>query len=164
MTYDEKAFWARTSKRGHGGCWLWTGSVGSDGYGALKINGRSYRAHRLAVAFAQGSYPKQAVLHLCGERLCCNPKHLREGTATENVAHMRAHGTLATGDRNGSRAHPECLVRGEEVITSKLTSRQVAAIRRAYSRGTTMPELARRYGVHKSTISRAVNGVQWGHV
>jgi hypothetical protein len=30
------------------GCWLWLGGKDRDGYGLLEVNGKGFRAHRLA--------------------------------------------------------------------------------------------------------------------
>jgi len=145
------------------GCWLWTGALDDGGYGLFSVGGKTQRAHRVAYELRFGK-PRQHVRHKCGQRRCVNPAHLVEGTRQENVADMRRHGTLATGDRNGSRTRPDCLARGERSGSAKLTTAQVKRIRKSYTAGATVRELAKGYGVSKSTISRIVNRVNWGHV
>jgi hypothetical protein len=39
-------FWAKVAKGD--GCWLWTASLGSSGYGQFMLNGRPRLAHRLS--------------------------------------------------------------------------------------------------------------------
>ena len=56
--------------------------------------------------------------------------------------------------RNGGR------VRGEQHPFAKLSDEQVREIRRALVRGERARDLARAYGVHKSTISRIKHGVR----
>jgi len=62
------------------GCYCWTGAVRSEaegGYGIIKAFGRCVHVHRLAYARENGGLPEGFdVHHLCGTRLCCNPKHL----------------------------------------------------------------------------------------
>ena len=56
--------------------------------------------------------------------------------------------------RNGGR------VRGEQHPFAKLSDEQVREIRRALVRGERGQDLARAYGVHRSTISRIKHGVR----
>jgi hypothetical protein len=59
------------------GCWIWTGSRTSRGYGNIDARGKSYRAHRLAFKFWVGKIPQgHWVLRRCNNPLCCNPAHL----------------------------------------------------------------------------------------
>lgn len=45
-----------------------------------------YRAHRVAYILTKGDIPDGLlILHSCGNRRCCNPAHLRQGTQSENV-------------------------------------------------------------------------------
>lgn len=54
---------------------------------------------------------------------------------------------------------------GSDIGTSKLTLESVIAIRDEYARGvTSQRELARRYNVATSSISRVIRGETWGHV
>jgi hypothetical protein len=72
---------------------------------------------------------------------------------------------LKRGDENGSRLHPEKLSRGEEVNTAKLTEADVMAIREEWiPHVVSQKRLAKRYGVHLSTIQRALYGQTWKHL
>ena len=144
-------------------CWIWQAGLDADGYGVFSVGGRSRRAHRVSYHLAHGEPPAGRVLHACGERRCVNPRHLRVGSASENVEDMRIHGTLATGDRNGARKHPEKILRGTAVASSRLCPASVKAIRRR-AQNEPYGALAREYGVSTSTISRVVNGQQWRDV
>ncbi len=148
-----------------GDCWRWTGAFDRNGYGTFSVGGKTVRAHRFAFEAHHGRAPSRNVLHKCGHRWCVNPHHLRDGTRVENVQDMRRHGTLATGNRNGARRHPERIARGDAAGAAKLSEAQVRKIRRQYSRGeASLGEIAREHKVHKSTISRAISGQQWRHV
>ena len=72
--------------------WLWQGKgrLGSLGYGALKLplalgfGRKNESAHRLAFFLTRGHWPENA-RHTCDIPLCCNPEHIIEGTAYDNM-------------------------------------------------------------------------------
>lgn len=78
-------FWRRVDKTQT--CWLWTGSLDSNGYGHLHWAGRAMRAHRQSWVLAGLQLPEDgAVLdHICRVRTCVRPDHLRILTNAENV-------------------------------------------------------------------------------
>ena len=84
-------FLAREKRHCENGCIEWPVSEG--GYAALQVRGHgAFYVHRVALFIKQGYLTKGRVTrHLCGNKLCCNPDHLLEGTQAENVAdHRRA--------------------------------------------------------------------------
>lgn len=77
-------FWAH-KRRNRSGCWLWTGTVNTGGYGQVYWQGRTHTAHRIAYELATGTtLGKLTVDHLCRTRLCINPEHLEAVTQAEN--------------------------------------------------------------------------------
>lgn len=86
-------FWERVDKT-EAGCWLWTGPLRPDGYGAIGAGGRggrTLRTHRLAYELVVGPIPDGLTLdHVCQVRACCNPAHLEPVTAEDNVRRATA--------------------------------------------------------------------------
>lgn len=88
------------------GCWLWTGAVGSSGYGHISVPDgppKSVSTHRTAWEHHNGPIPDGLVIdHLCGVLRCCNPEHLEPVTNAENQRRRAAkrdtcaHGHLYT--------------------------------------------------------------------
>lgn len=76
-------------KRDGVSCWNWTGNLDKDGYGIFnkRDNGITTRfpAHRVAYYICKGKIDDGLVIrHMCDNKLCCNPNHLRVGTNKEN--------------------------------------------------------------------------------
>ncbi|MEN5115875.1 HNH endonuclease signature motif containing protein [Luteimonas sp. TWI662] len=69
------------------GCWLWTRSVGSNGYGRDSTGKHSYvEAHRSSFIAFKGQIPDGlCVCHRCDTPSCVNPDHLFLGTRSENL-------------------------------------------------------------------------------
>lgn len=70
------------------GCWVWTDSLNSAGYGRIYFQpkGKPVLAHRLAYELFVGPVLDCLVLdHICRVRACVNPQHLEPVTFTENV-------------------------------------------------------------------------------
>lgn len=86
MTPEER-FWGRVDRSaGEGKCWLWTGYRNRQGYGRAGLRGMVTGAHRIAWQIANGPIPEGLfVLHSCDVPACCNPAHLRTGTAGHNA-------------------------------------------------------------------------------
>ena len=70
------------------GCWLWLGytSKTSNGYGRFYWRRKQVRAHRFAyLAFIGEISPGLVVDHVCRNRICVNPDHLRLVTPRQNT-------------------------------------------------------------------------------
>jgi HNH endonuclease len=146
-------FWEKVGKQP--GCWIWTGKRNRQGYGRAYSGGEfgyEIAAHRLAWELTNGPIPPGlCVLHRCDNPSCVNPDHLWLGSQADNVRDMidkgRRGDSSLIGVRNGR---------------AKLTPEAAGQIRSLHARGlATYTDLARVYGVGKSTICRVVLERAW---
>ena len=134
------------------GCWHWTGSLTSLGYGQMRFRGRLTMAHRIAWLLGHDEIPPgMCVCHKCDNRRCVNPEHLWLGTMLDNQHDMSAKG----------RCNPR---RGENHPHRKLTVDQVRGMRQLRSEGATFAQLGIRYGISAVNAQNVVNRKTWHHV
>lgn len=153
-------FWRKVERAA--GCWNWMGHKSPDGYGVICGMGET-RAHRLSLRLHGVTIPPGLiVMHLCDNRACVNPEHLRIGTHAENIQDRDAKGRTATGDRNGSRRYPR---KGSKNPTAKLTEADVVEIRRLRAEtDESLSSIGKRYGVTNQVISSIEHRRSWRHV
>ena len=75
------------------------GSVNDKGYLCIKIDGKSYKAHKLAIMYVTGEYPKE-VDHRNGVRSDNSYKNLRTATSEQNSYNRKIRSDSVTGCRN----------------------------------------------------------------
>lgn len=82
-------FFRFAGKKSYEECWNWRGYVGPGGYGEIQKGpkgGGHLMAHRAAWEIFHGPIPEGLVIdHLCRNRRCVNPVHLRTCTMKENI-------------------------------------------------------------------------------
>lgn len=99
-------FWQKVEKTAY--CWMWTGAVGSNGYGHLVTEPHHFVvAHRFAYASLVGPVPEGLDLdHLCRNRLCVNPAHLEPVTRRMNLLRGLGRPAQNTQKTTCPRGHP----------------------------------------------------------
>jgi len=117
-------FWRYVDKNGPipehrpelGPCWIWMGSIGTEGYGWFHFQMKRMRAHLLSYKLLKGQIPEGLMLdHLCRVRHCVNPGHADQVTNRENI--LRG---IAPPAMNARKTHCK---RGHSLSGENLTSR-----------------------------------------
>lgn len=120
----------------------------------IKTNGklRGFKVHRLvAQTFIPNPDNKPCVNHIDNDKTNNKLENLEWVTYLENTAHAI---------RQGRMKYPKGRKR-ELGNNSKLFEHQVSEIRVLKSQGDTNVAIAKRYGVHHSTVARIVTNKTW---
>ena len=159
----QRRFWSGVKVGKSDECWPWLRSIAS-GYGQVNIRHGQIRYHKRAHCIAWISENKTiipaglGILHSCiGNKLCCNPAHLRLGTDLENVKDMDEQGRRVNGPPSGlcCENHP----------MAKFTNAQVLEIvRLKFECGLLQREIARRFSISEQQVSAIVLGKAWGQL
>ncbi len=89
-------------------CWMWTRCKGPNGYGQFYYKGSTYGAHRASLIANGVSIPKgMCVDHVCRNRMCVNPRHLRVVTYQQNaVENSQSISAFHAAKTHCLRGHP----------------------------------------------------------
>lgn len=130
-------------------CLVWPFSRTACGYARIFYHGLNTRASRVVCELVHGAPPTECyeAAHSCGNGHlgCVNPKHLSWKTSAENKADQIMHGTRQALGSHWNAKLSEGDVR--EIIESRSCTPQA--------------ELAERFGVAVSTVSRIQTGKRW---
>lgn len=127
--------WSRVDVRRADECWPWRLSTGSHGYGQTWDGTTVTLAHRAAYALTRYLHPSMTVDHICRNRVCCNPSHLRLMPNVENASSngnaiktqcKRGHPFDAVNTMTDHRGHRRCRA-CEAVHRANLNARRAVA-------------------------------------
>ncbi len=123
-------------------------SFDKEGYARIQYKGVDTRVHRVTYTLFKGIIPKDKIAcHQCANPFCCNPEHIRLGTAQDNANDREADGNTCRGERNARAVLTEIQV--EDILLSE---------------DKTISDLAQKYKVSWTTIKRIRIGKTWSHV
>ena len=89
MTNFTTRFWSHVDKTET--CWNWAGATtGRNGYGKITSGGKQQVAHRVSYEMLTGETIPDGMFvdHICSNRLCVRPDHLRIVTRKQNSEHL----------------------------------------------------------------------------
>lgn len=170
----EERFWRYVQRSNDDACWPWTGHRDKNGYGTFRISRtiNPVRAHRYAFILQHGPIAQTLlVLHTCHNPSCVNPRHLKVGDQTENMADRRAAGHHYRSD--SAKEHMRQLMTGR-VFTeewrrkishalSTLHDGEVWLIRRLLAHNVSQYTIAPMFRVHQATVSNIKRGKSYTH-
>lgn len=147
----EEKFWEKIEIKGPDDCWTWKNGKTSKGYGTTWYEGKTWIASRLAWVLTNGCISNDLyILHKCDNPPCCNPNHLYEGTAANNMIDMKNKHRSTAGERHGR---------------AKLTNKDVVEIRNLYvKRKVTLDDSAKKFGIGITQVRRILKYERWGHI
>jgi hypothetical protein len=131
------------------GCWLWTASEHSAGYGQFNLQSKKgpIPAHRASFFLFKGPIENVYILHICDVKLCVNPDHLYSGTQQQNIQDAVERGLMD--------------IKGEAHHAAVLTEPDIIKIRASDKSN---KELGEIYGVTYQHIWQIRNMKRWTHV
>ncbi len=134
-----KRFWGKVEKTEK--CWLWKGCIGTSGYGTIRIEGKTYTAHRFSFILANSFIPSSAmdIMHLCDNKVCVNPDHLKLGTRLENILDFISKGGVY--GKSGEKNH-----------NCKITDLQYKEIKKRLFLGEMITKLEKEFGITRQSI------------
>ena len=147
-----EVLWSKVDVKSKNECWPWKGSI-ENGYGRTWINDKGYYAHRVIFNLANPNMielkaptNKKAtgfLMHLCDNRICCNPNHLQVATLRENNLDMHQKGRVK--QKGGGDHH-----------RSVFTNQQIEEIMNLRQSGLTMSMIAEKMNANRSTVKSLI--------
>jgi hypothetical protein len=116
-------------------------SRSDSGYERVSVDGRTPRLHRLVLFAFRGPPPssRHHGAHLDGDKGNNHLSNLDWKTPEENEADKKRHGTAPRGRTR-----------------KNLSPQKIGKVRASFVKGESVSRIARRYGLHRKTVSRCV--------
>jgi len=157
MTTDQMLEYLRSRSIDTGDCWIWTGWTRPDGLPMASLEGRRGVVIRRWIWETQHQQPAGGwqVIASCGNVRCVNPDHVKRASGAEKARIFWSHTPTRTAV--STRLKKSAAARKN----SRLTASDVAEIRLRHADGESLTELARRYSVARTTITKIVRYRSW---
>jgi hypothetical protein len=149
---QKKKFWKKVDvSDDNNKCWEWMGSQ-IKGYGQKSCSYKSYAAHRIAYYLHYNEWPNgMMVLHICNNKLCCNPHHLKLGTSYENIQDAKKDGLIIP-------------LLGENHPSTYITNKQCLEIVDKIKNGVSCAKIVKEYNIKNSVVYHIKHGYSWKHL
>lgn len=95
-----------TPHRHENDCWIWNGPRNNYGYGSFSLNSKAHIASRWIYEYLYGPVGSLVVDHVCNNRPCVNPYHLRAITNRANILRGDCRGGKNIRKTHCLRGHP----------------------------------------------------------
>lgn len=130
-------------------CIFWPFYTMKNGYGQVGLHSGMELAHRQVCFMVHGQPPadKPQAAHYCGNRSCCNPRHIRWASQSENEKDKHLHGTYDTRRASAS-----------------LSEDDVRAIREVYAKTGNAAAAGRSVGTSGGVAIAVIKGRTYRHV
>lgn len=151
LPHQVRRFWSKVERSGD--CWLYNGTIRSDGYGYFQwvIGGERFSdlAHRVAWWIRTGKPVPSGfeTRHGCRSKNCV--RHLKIGTSKQNKADMLRDGTRCRGITHGM---------------VKLSEQDVKDLFAYKAQGVKQKDIALFFGVKEGPVSYILSGKRWSHL
>jgi hypothetical protein len=147
-------FWSKVDRRGENECWNWTARLTSFGYGRIGTGGRygdMMHAHRASYLIHYGPIPDGlVVMHICDNRRCVNPAHLKLGTQADNLRDMYDKHRNAPNPSMPGNLHPQAI--SVDVVQEALRLRKY---------GLTQEQVAEKLNISKGSVYNIDKKKHW---
>ena len=143
-----KRFWRRWKEFPFHECWEWVGARDKRGYGNFSASRKRWViAPRYSWFLTHGTIPDGlCVLHRCDNPGCVRPDHLFLGTHKDNSADMIA--------KNRQK-------RPQKAKNWKLNYEKAELFRRLYTDGTSIMDIAKKFGLSRGGVAKVISGERW---
>ena len=138
MTLAQRVEWFISKAIRDGECLVSPQACNQDGYPKTSFEGRRQPVGRLVLRLLSGEPDGRVMRHLCHNKRCINPEHLRWGTPAEN-------------------SRDTVVVDGQAHL--KLARSDVLRMRALSNLGCRNADLARWFEVAPNTVSQIVRGI-----